>query len=274
VAAVIERDRAGGRGQVVDVCAYECVLRYMEFLPIYFQQLGFRNERTGNSSSYQVPVATWLTADDKWVTFTGNTNEVVHRLYRAMGRHDLVTDGRFATNEGRVANRQLVEATLADWARSHPRAELEALCAEQGVPVGIVFGMDDIYADQNYLERGTIIEVDDPDLGRCRLPGVVPRLSRTPGAVRHLGTVEAVLLARRRPARRHGVDRWPASGCWTSARSWPGPSPPPSWPTSGPTSSRWRSPGGTTTAVRPPSTRACPCGGSRAAATSARSPWT
>ncbi len=190
VAGVLERERAGtGLGQFVDLAAYEAVLRFMEFLPVFFQQTGFRNERTGNSSSYQVPVATWRTADDKWVTFSGNTNEIVHRLYRAMGREELVDDERFATNDARVANRVVVEKTLADWARSHNRTELEAICEAHAVPLGIVFGMDDIFADENYRARGTIVEVDDPDLGRCRVAGVVPRFSRTPGAVRQLGGI-------------------------------------------------------------------------------------
>ena len=204
VAGVLERDGNGGRGQVVDVAGYEAVLRVMEFLPIFFQQTGFRNERYGTGSSYQVPVATWHTADNKWVTFTGNTNEMVHRLYRAMGRPDLVDDERFATNEARVANREVVEKTLADWARAHDRAELERLCEVHSVPIGSVFSIDDIFADVNYLARGSIVAVEDCDLGSARVPRAVPRFTRTPGAVRHLGAVMAIAdfdLDREWPAR-------------------------------------------------------------------------
>jgi crotonobetainyl-CoA:carnitine CoA-transferase CaiB-like acyl-CoA transferase len=185
----------------------QAVLRGMEFLPIFFQQIGFRNERTGIGSSYQVPVATWRTADDKWVTFTGNTNDVVHRLYRAMGRPELIDDPRFATNDGRVANRQVVEATLADWARGLARRDLDEICRQHHVPVGSVLPMADIFEEPNYLERQSIVEVDDAELGPCRLPGVVPRFSRTPGRVDHLGVAAPVLnpaadelWAARRPA--------------------------------------------------------------------------
>ena len=188
LAAVLERDRNGtDTGQLIDLAGYEAVLRGMEFLPIFFQQIGFRNERSGVGSSYQVPVATWRTADDKWVTFTGNTNEVVHRLYRAMGRPELIEDSRFATNDDRVANRAVVEETMADWARGLSRAELERACGEHHAPVGSVLSMADIFEDPNYLARGTIAEVDDVDLGVCRVPAVVPAFSRTPGRVDHLG---------------------------------------------------------------------------------------
>jgi crotonobetainyl-CoA:carnitine CoA-transferase CaiB-like acyl-CoA transferase len=188
VAGVLERDRHGhDLGQLIDLAGYEAVLRGMEFLPIFFQQIGFRNERSGIGSSYQVPVATWRTADDKWVTFTGNTNEVVHRLYRAMGRAELIDDPRFATNDGRVAHRGVVEATMAEWAGSLSRAALEEVCRQHHVPVGAVLSMQDIFEEPNYLERQTIAEVTDTELGPCRLPSVVPRFSRTPGRVDHLG---------------------------------------------------------------------------------------
>lgn len=193
LAGVLERDRNGDRrGQVVELAGYEAVLRVMEFLPVFFQQTGFRNERAGNGSSYQVPVATWLTADDKWVTFTGNTDDMVHRLYRAMGRPDLVEDQRFATNVQRVAHRDILEPLLADWARAHTRAELEDICAAHNVPLGVVFAMDDIFTDANFLARGTIAEVEDDELGSCRVPTVVPRFSDTPAHLHHLGTAGSV----------------------------------------------------------------------------------
>ncbi|MEO8692996.1 MAG: CoA transferase [Acidimicrobiales bacterium] len=194
MAAVLERDAHGERkGQLIDLAGYEAVLRVMEFLPIFFQQTGFRNERAGNGSSYQVPVATWLTADDKWMTFTGNTNEIVHRLYRAMGRPDLIDDPRFATNEARVANRAVVESTLRDWARSANRADIEEVCGRHSVPIGSVFTMDDIFDDQNYRERGTIARVVDDELGPCHVPRAVPRFSRTPGRVHHLGAARPLI---------------------------------------------------------------------------------
>jgi crotonobetainyl-CoA:carnitine CoA-transferase CaiB-like acyl-CoA transferase len=189
VAGVLERDRNGsGDGQVVELAGYEAVLRVMEFLPIFFQQTGFRNERAGNGSSYQVPVATWMTADDKWVTFTGNTDEIVHRLYRAMGRPELIDDPRFATNAARVEHRNVVEPLLRDWAQSLTRAALEEVCEAHNVPLGVVFAMDDIFADANVLARGSIAEVDDDALGKCRVPTAVPRFSESRTRVHHLGS--------------------------------------------------------------------------------------
>jgi crotonobetainyl-CoA:carnitine CoA-transferase CaiB-like acyl-CoA transferase len=142
IAAILEREsNERGDGQLVTVAGFHAVLRLMEFLPIFYQQTGFRNERAGNGSSYQVPVATWLTADDEWVTFTGNTNDIVHRLYRAMGRPDLVDDPRFATNEARVANRAVVERTFAEWARSMSRRDLENVCSERNLRGGASFGV-------------------------------------------------------------------------------------------------------------------------------------
>lgn len=175
VAAVLERDANGGRGQVVDVAGYEAVLRFMEFLPIFHQQTGFRNERAGNESAYQVPVATWRCADGRFVTFTGNTNEIVHRLYRAMDRPELVDDPRFATNEARVENRKVVEKTLADWAASRTRDELVAQCEAERVPVGVVFTMADLFADPHVAARGSLERV-----GGAMRPRAIPRFDFVP----------------------------------------------------------------------------------------------
>ena len=194
MAAILERDtHEQPAGQVIDLAGYEAVLRVMEFLPIFFQQTGFRNERAGNGSTYQVPVATWLTADDEWMTFTGNTNDVVHRLYRAMGRSDLIDDPRFATNEARVANRVIVESTLSEWARSSKRTDIEAVCGEHNVPIGSVLTMADIFEDTHYRERASIVRVVDDELGICRVPCAVPRFSRTPGRVDQLGAARSLV---------------------------------------------------------------------------------
>ncbi|MFO0688641.1 MAG: CoA transferase [Myxococcota bacterium] len=180
VAAVLERDAGGGRGplgQTVDVAGYEAVLRFMEFLPIFHRQTGFRNERTGNQSAYQVPVATWRCVDGGFVTFTGNTNDIVHRLYRAMGRPELIEDPRFATNEARVAHRAIVEPTLADWAARQTRDALVAACEANRVPVGVVFTIADLFADPHVAARGSLERVD----GATR-PRAVPRFGFAPAA--------------------------------------------------------------------------------------------
>src|ERR1019366_9077824 len=109
------------------------------------------------------------------------------RLYRAMGRPDLIDDPRFATNDARVAHRGIVEATMSEWAGSLARAELEEVCRQHHVPVGSVLSMEDLFKEPNYLERQTIAEVADTELGLCRVPAVVPRFSRTPGRLDHLG---------------------------------------------------------------------------------------
>ena len=188
LAALREREtNPTGEGQMVDLALYEAVFRLMEFTAIAYDQLGEVTEREGARSTYVAPVNTWRTKDGKWASFTGSTQAMVERLFRAIGRPDLLTDARFLTNKARMAHRDELDEILSAWMADHTLAEVTRIFDEHQVAIAPVYSIADIFAEPHYWAREAIIEVDDDELGPVRMQGVVPKFSRTPGAVRHTG---------------------------------------------------------------------------------------
>jgi len=186
LAAKQYRDRTG-EGQVVDVALYESVFRILEDAAITYDAFGVVRERMGRAMHSAVPHSHYPTADGKWVAIACTNDRMWQRLARAMGRPELGTDPRYATMERRVAERATVDGWVEAWTRSLPLKQLLSILDAEEVPAGPIYSIADIFEDRHYRERGTITEVHDPDLGTVRMPGVLPRLSRTPGRIRHLG---------------------------------------------------------------------------------------
>jgi crotonobetainyl-CoA:carnitine CoA-transferase CaiB-like acyl-CoA transferase len=159
----------------------------MEFLAIAYDQLGVVTERGGEKTSYVAPVGTWLTSDGKYASFTGSTQEMVVRLYDAIGRPDLKTDERFAVNTARVANRGALDDIISGWIAEHTLAEVLDTFDKHGVAIAPYLSIADIFENEQYAAREAIITVEDEELGPVRMQSVVPKFGRTPGKVRHTG---------------------------------------------------------------------------------------
>src|SRR5579884_112395 len=188
MAAVYERDRnPKHEGQYIDLALYETPFRLMESLVISYDQLGLVMERGGEKTSYVSPVGTWLTKDGKYASFTGSTQEMVLRLYDAIGHPEMKTDPRFATNEQRVVNRKELEDTITGWISEHTLAEVIDIFDKAGVAIAPYLSIADIVEDPQYAAREAIITIEDDDLGPVRMQNVVPKFTRTPGKVRHTG---------------------------------------------------------------------------------------
>lgn len=184
--AVHERAQSG-RGQYIDLALFEAVFRLQEYIPIHYDQLGLVTEREGTSNSYTAPVNTWSTADGKLISFTGSTQGMVERLFHAMERPDLIDDPRFVDNAARVRHREALDAIIGNWMATLTLAEVQERFDANEVAASPILNIADIFDDAHYWERGALVEVEDPDLGRVRIQGVAPRMSRTPGAIRWLG---------------------------------------------------------------------------------------
>jgi crotonobetainyl-CoA:carnitine CoA-transferase CaiB-like acyl-CoA transferase len=191
LAAVHERDRnPSHQGQYIDLALYETPFRLMEYTAIQYDQLGVVAERGGEKTSYVAPVGTWMTKDAKYASFTGSTQDMVLRLYDAIGRPDLKTDERFATNEARVANRPALDDIITGWVLEHTLAEVLEAFDEYDVAIAPYLSMADIFENAHYAAREAIISIEDEDLGTVRMQNVVPKFSRTPGRVRHTGRTQ------------------------------------------------------------------------------------
>ena len=185
--ALRHKEVTGGAGQVVDVALYEAVFAMMESLVPEFDVFGFVRERTGNIMPGITPSNTHTTRDGRHITIGANGDAIFRRLMRAMGREDLAEDPTLADNAGRDARRDELYALIDAWVAQHDEAAVLATLAAAGVPASRIYSVADMFADPQFLAREMLHSVKLPDGRDCRMPGVVPRLSATPGGSEWIG---------------------------------------------------------------------------------------
>lgn len=187
VTALYWRDARGGCGQVIDLAIYEPVLRASENSIPAYDRHGVIRERSGNRNPYIVPSSSFPTADGKWVVIGANTERLWRRLATAIGRTDMIEDERYATLSARTGNSEGVYAALEEWTRSKTAAEIIAILDEAQVPAAPINSVADLFSDPHIQARENIVRVPDARVGTLAVPGVVPKLSATPGQIEHLG---------------------------------------------------------------------------------------
>ena len=176
-----------GRGQVIDAALYECAFNFMEpWIPAY-QKLGHVAGRTGSGLAESTPNNLYPTADGDFIHITAMADGLFRRLASAMGRPDLGEDARFAKALERNGNAEALDAIIAEWTGRLALSEIERRLQAAGVPATRIFTIADIFKDPHYTARRSIVEAEDPDLGPVAMATVVPRLSATPGHIRHAG---------------------------------------------------------------------------------------
>ena len=176
--------QASGRGQIVDVALTESLFAMLEGILPEFAYLGAVRERTGNIAHNSAPTNVYACADGALVCIAANTTGLFRTLLRTIGRDDYADDPLLATNEGRVARAHDLDEVIGSWTRSRTAADVVRTLREQQVPVSRINSIADIVADPQFVEREMIVEIEDDRLERPLLvPGVVPKLSRTPGRV-------------------------------------------------------------------------------------------
>ncbi len=176
-----------GRGQYIDAALYECAFSFMEPWIPAFQKLGHIANRTGSRLPESTPNNLYATGDGSFIHITAMGKAVFQRLAEVMGQPALASDERFAQATMRSANHEAIDDLIGQWTNSLALAEIESLLAAAGVPATRIFTIADIFADPHYKARGSIALAPDPDLDTVAMANVVPRLSATPGAVRHAG---------------------------------------------------------------------------------------
>jgi crotonobetainyl-CoA:carnitine CoA-transferase CaiB-like acyl-CoA transferase len=184
--ALLARGRSG-RGQVVDAALYESAFSFMEpWIPAY-DKTGFVANRCGSRLPESTPNNLYPTGDGQFIHVTAMGDAVFRRLAEAMGQPALAQDARFATATARSAHVDEIDDLIAHWTSARPLAELEQVLEQAAVPAMRIFTIADIFADPHYRARGAIVRAPDPELGTVAMAQAVPRLSQTPGAVRHAG---------------------------------------------------------------------------------------
>ena len=176
----LESRKRSGRGQIVDVALYESVFSVMESMLPEFDVFGAVRERTGSILPGIAPTSAYRCNDGSYVLIAANGDSIFKRLATAMGRDDLANDPSLAHNDGRAKRQSWLDGEIESWTSA--RAPSEVLAAMEGaaVPASKIYSIADIVADPHYATREMIrrIRVGDATLA---VPGVVPRLSDTPG---------------------------------------------------------------------------------------------
>jgi crotonobetainyl-CoA:carnitine CoA-transferase CaiB-like acyl-CoA transferase len=177
----------GGRGQFIDVALYESVLGVMESLIPEYAATGFVRGRSGSSLPGIAPSNTYPCRDGQYVVVAGNGDGIFRRLMTAIGRPDLAADPGLAHNEGRAAQAAMLDEVIGGWTAQRDLPEVLAVLEAAEVPSGRVYTAADIHADPHVRARGMIETHTLPDGAPIDLPGVVPKLSATPGRTRWVG---------------------------------------------------------------------------------------
>jgi formyl-CoA transferase len=184
--ALHARERTG-RGQVVDSAIYEAVLAMMESLIPEFTVAGYARERTGPILPNVAPSNVYPCKDDESVLIAANQDTVFKRLAEVMGRAELGEDPRYATHSSRGEHQEELDALISDWTATQDADELLTTLEVGGVPAGRIFRAKDMLNDPHFAARDDIVTLPHPDFGEIAMHNVAPRLSSTPGAVRHVG---------------------------------------------------------------------------------------
>lgn len=186
--SLYERDANGsGAGQMIDNALYEAVLRLTEYTIPAYTHLGRIRERVGAGAAGTVPARAFLTRDHRWVALSAASDRIFRELCAALEMPALADDDRFVTNSQRIENVDEINAIIEGWMSGLSAEEALERLEGNGVPGVLVYSAADIVHDGHVVERGSVVTVTDPELGQTAMPGVAPRLSRTPGKVTHAG---------------------------------------------------------------------------------------
>ena len=185
--ALRHREVNGGLGQVVDVALYEAIFAMMESMIPEFDVFGFIRERTGNIMPGITPSSIHTTADGKHVQIGANGDAIFKRFMLTIGREDLANDPQLASNDGRDSRRDELYGVIDRWVNSLPLAQVVEQLNQAEVPASRIYSAEDMLGDPQYLAREMFLKAQLPDGKDFKMPGIVPKLSDTPGSCEWVG---------------------------------------------------------------------------------------
>ncbi|WP_188716091.1 CaiB/BaiF CoA transferase family protein [Paracoccus acridae] len=197
--ALFARERGDAQGQVIDLSLLEPIFSVLGPEAAIYKTTGKVKERSGSASNTVSPRNVYRCSDGKFVALSGSTQTVAMRIFDVIGRPDMKTDPRFATNVARVSHRDIVDTAVAQWFLTRTRDEALAAMRAAGATVGPVYDIADISEDPHFAQREIVVDVEDADHGSLPQHNVFPRFSATAGGFRHpapaIGEHTAEILA-------------------------------------------------------------------------------
>lgn len=183
--ALRARDTNGGKGQLIDVALYESVFNMMESLLPEYSVFDHVRQPSGSSLPGIAPSNAYLCRDGKYVLIGGNGDSIFRRLMHAIGQPGMAEDAELQNNTGRVANVEAIDRTISQWTSQRDLSEVMEVMNANDIPAGRVYDIEDIVRDPHYQAREMILQSKLPDGTPVSVPGIVPKLSETPGRIRH-----------------------------------------------------------------------------------------
>ncbi|MFK9090739.1 CaiB/BaiF CoA transferase family protein [Bacillus salipaludis] len=188
IMALRARDQSPDKkGQLIDVALYEAIFSLLEGILPEYDLKSLVRERTGSTLPGIAPSNTYECADGKYVVIGANGDSIFKRLMNIMGREDLANDPRFVTNQGRADNVELIDGLIEEWTKQRPLEEALQSLDDAAVPAGPIYSIKDIAEDVHYKARNMLEPIELPTGETVLAPGVVPKLSETPGSLKWIG---------------------------------------------------------------------------------------
>jgi crotonobetainyl-CoA:carnitine CoA-transferase CaiB-like acyl-CoA transferase len=176
-----------GEGQYVDIGLYEPVFRFLDEMASVYAYNGYVRERMGADTVNVCPHSHYPTKDGKWIAIACTNDRMFARLANVMQQPELAQPDRFEAVAVRLDNRAEVNRIVTKWTSSLDQVDVLELCRQGEVPSGPIHNVADIFADPQYKARENLVKFPHDGIGEITMPGVMPRLSVTPGRIRHLG---------------------------------------------------------------------------------------
>jgi crotonobetainyl-CoA:carnitine CoA-transferase CaiB-like acyl-CoA transferase len=185
--ALYHRDVHKAPGQVIDLAIYEPLFWILGPQALVYDQLGIVPGRNGSSTEWTAPRNVYLTRDEKWLALSASSQSIAERVMVVVGHPEMIQKPWFADHSGRVAHQVELDKVIGAWIAERDARDVMAAFQEGQAVIGPVYSIADIFKDAQYQAREMLTKVIDPRLGPVTVQNVVPRLSLTPGRVRHLG---------------------------------------------------------------------------------------
>lgn len=186
--ALYHRDAKGtSQGQFIDLSIYEPFFWILGPQALVYDQLGIVQGRTGNRAPFAAPRNAYQSKDGRWLALSASSQSIAERVMRLVGRDDLIEQPWFKNHSGRVQHADELDEVIGAWIGERASEEVLRAFEEFEAAIAPIYSIADIFLDPQFRARETITTIEDPRLGPARIQNVVPRLSRTPGRLRHLG---------------------------------------------------------------------------------------
>jgi formyl-CoA transferase len=185
--ALYHRDINGGEGQYIDVALYEAIFSLMESMVPEYDKFNFIRERSGNTLPGIAPSNIYLCKDGKYIAIGANGDSIFKRLCEAMSRDDLAKNEEFESNDGRAANMKYLDEQIEAWTKTLDIDEALKILDEYQIPAGKIYNVEDMFNDAHFRAREMIETVKIDDEESLKVPGIVPKFSKTPGKIKWAG---------------------------------------------------------------------------------------